>query len=64
MVDHNSPPSQVSKERNVKKGGPEIWWRVMIYLPLPFCRNKRLWPNMVESYDLPLFLKKRGPGRS
>ena len=64
MVDHNSPPSQVSKERNVKKGGPEIWWRVMIYLPLPFCRNKRFWPNMVESYDLPLFLKKRGPGRS
>ena len=24
-VDHNPPPSQVSKQRNIKKTGPKTW---------------------------------------
>ena len=57
-VDHKVQPSQVSTQENIKKTDAKIWFNLMIYLPLPFCRKKRF----LAKYGLTLwstfFLKK------
>ena len=40
---------KAQNKKRVGQGG----FKHMIYLPLPFCRKKRFWPNMVETHDLP-----------
>ena len=40
-----------------KKVGPG-WFKLMIYLPLPFCRKKRSLARKRAVYDLPFLAKK------